>query len=161
MEKDDVSFFGGNEIKFNLRVSAIIEKDGRILLHRKKTDDFWNLLGGRVKYGELCENAIIREISEEIGCRCQVVNLVRACENLYVFKNSKIHELLIIYRIDLLDEIDNSKKEEDIEIKWFTKCELDTVAIKPDFTKEILFEQIDGFKWLINDEISSIPGKNQ
>lgn len=52
MVKDDISFFSSDEIKFNLRVSCIIEKDGRMLLHRKKTDDFWNLLGGRVKYGE-------------------------------------------------------------------------------------------------------------
>ncbi len=156
MVKDDISFFYGNEIQFNLRVSCIIEKDGRILLHRRKTDDFWNLLGGRVKYGELCKNAIIREISEEIGCRCKVVNLVRVCENLFIFKNNKIHELLIIYRVVLLDEIDNSKKEEDIEIKWFTKDEVDTVAIKPDFTKEILFEQVDELKWLINDEVSNI-----
>ena len=64
--------------------------------------------------------------------------------------------MLIIYRVVLLDEIDNSKKEEDIEIKWFTKDEVDTVAIKPDFTKEILFEQVDELKWLINDEVSNI-----
>lgn len=71
MVQEDICFNKGGII-FNFRVACIIESNGRFLLHKKKTDDFWNLLGGRVKLGELCEDAIKREIREEIGCACKV-----------------------------------------------------------------------------------------
>lgn len=51
---------------------AIPVRDGRILLgrrapHRKAYPDRWDVIGGRVEHGETEEQALARELREEIG----------------------------------------------------------------------------------------------
>ena len=51
-------------------VDAIIEKDGKILMIRRKSDTFNDHLalpGGFVDYGEAVEHAVKREVLEELG----------------------------------------------------------------------------------------------
>jgi len=53
----------------NVRVSAIILKDDKILLiHRKKNgEEYWVFPGGGVEDTETPEQGIIREVKEETG----------------------------------------------------------------------------------------------
>lgn len=53
--------------KFNYRVAALIKKDGKILLHKSKKDNFYAIQGGRVKVGESSIKTLKREFIEEIG----------------------------------------------------------------------------------------------
>ena len=53
--------------KFNYRVAAIIKKDGKILLHKIKKDNFYAIPGGRVKVGESSIKTLKREFIEKIG----------------------------------------------------------------------------------------------
>ena len=52
--------------KFNYRVAAIIKKDGKILLHKSKKDNFYTIPGGRVKVGESSIKTLKREFIEKI-----------------------------------------------------------------------------------------------
>ena len=71
----DVSFKIGNE-KFNYRVCAMIISDGKILAMHNERTPYYYLPGGRVKIGEAAENAVIREISEELGVTPKIVRPV-------------------------------------------------------------------------------------
>lgn len=54
----------------SITVDAIIERDNKILLIRRKGATFNGYLalpGGYVDYGETVENAVIREVHEEVG----------------------------------------------------------------------------------------------
>lgn len=62
----DISFKTDNE-KFNHRVCAMIISDGKILAMHNERTPYYYLPGGRVKIGEAAENAVIREIREELG----------------------------------------------------------------------------------------------
>ena len=62
----DVSFKSGNE-KFNYRVCAMMISDGRILAMHDERSPYYYLPGGRVEIGETAENAVIREVQEELG----------------------------------------------------------------------------------------------
>ena len=155
MAQEDVCFNEG-DMKFNFRVSCIIENNGRFLLHKRKADSFWNFLGGRVKLGELCEDAIKREIREEIGCKCKIDQLVKVCENFYKFKDTTFHEILVIFKVTLSDELKEECVENKLVIGWFSKDDLDSILIKPEFTKEILLEDEYSMGWLVNDEIKGV-----
>jgi len=51
---------------------AAIVRDGRLLLVKRRRPPeagCWNLPGGKVDFGERVEDAIVREIGEEIGVR--------------------------------------------------------------------------------------------
>jgi 8-oxo-dGTP diphosphatase len=59
-------------------VDAVIVEKGKILLikrGRPPYEDFWALPGGFVEYGEIVEDAVVREVKEETGLTCDVVRL--------------------------------------------------------------------------------------
>ena len=63
-------------------VAALIEKNGKVLItQRKKEDVFglkWEFPGGKVKEGESLEEALKREIREELGIDVQPYEFVKS-----------------------------------------------------------------------------------
>lgn len=153
MNSKDICF-KKDEVCFNFRVSCIIKKDNKYLLHRKLGDDFWNLAGGRVELGESSIEAIKREISEEIKCDCIINDMIKVCENFFVFKNRIYHEILMIFSGELKGDFCENNIEEGLEFCWFDRDELETLDIKPHFTKEILLDNKHEDWWIVNNELN-------
>ena len=55
----------------NIRVGAIIMKDGRFLMAGNDRDDYLYSVGGRIQYGETSEEAVVREVEEETGVKME------------------------------------------------------------------------------------------
>jgi 8-oxo-dGTP diphosphatase len=61
-----------------LAVSAVIFRDGKILLVRRARSPakgFYSLPGGRVEFGESLHDALHREVREETGLKIEIVGL--------------------------------------------------------------------------------------
>jgi len=73
-----------------IRSSAIIIKDGKVLLiHRKKKGkEYWVFPGGGIEDVETGEEAVIREVKEETGLTCTKVELAF---NVQTFEDGNIH----------------------------------------------------------------------
>ncbi len=82
----------------NIRVGAIIMKDGKILMVDSERNDYLYSVGGRVKFGETTEEAIIREVWEETGVRMEIDRLGFVHENYFV-GNAPVHSGKLIYEI--------------------------------------------------------------
>jgi 8-oxo-dGTP pyrophosphatase MutT (NUDIX family) len=52
---------------YRISAKAIIAKDNNVLLVREKDDDWWSFPGGGIDYGETIHDALVREVSEELG----------------------------------------------------------------------------------------------
>ena len=59
----------------NVRVGAIIQKDGRILMVSNDEVNYCYSVGGRIQFGESAEDAVRREVLEETGCRLEIDRL--------------------------------------------------------------------------------------
>ena len=100
----DISFKSGNE-KFNYRVCAMMISDGKILAMRDARSPYYYLPGGRVTLGETAENAVIREVQEEIGITPKIIRPLWL--NQAFFKEDvdglRYHELCIYFLMDITD----------------------------------------------------------
>ncbi|NLT57521.1 MAG: NUDIX domain-containing protein [Clostridiales bacterium] len=133
-------------IRFNLRVAGILERDGEILLHRQKKDDFWSLVGGRVQTMESTVKALSREFNEELGADITVERLASVIENFFEYERTQSHEILFIYYLrDDQNTIGFSQKyeTEDLEFQWFAKEDLPSIAVKPEWIQQTLLLRLD------------------
>lgn len=80
--------------KLNIRVGAFIYdlSNNYVLIHKKINNDYWMLPGGRLEFYESTDEAIKREIYEEVGYNLDF-NLVMILENFYTINNVQVHEL--------------------------------------------------------------------
>lgn len=145
MNNNDIKIKMGNG-KFNFRVAGIFEYEDRILIQKSENDNFYGLIGGRVKINEKTIDALKREIKEEIDFNVKEENckLVRIYENFFEYNHTKFHELLFVYIIQLksYDEIEKQKDflccdKFTTKMTWITKSQLDGIDIRPAEIKQI------------------------
>ena len=67
----DISFNQESQ-KFNYRVCAMIISGNKILAMHDERSPYFYLPGGRVKMGETAEQAVVREIWEELGVKLKI-----------------------------------------------------------------------------------------
>lgn len=67
----------------NLRVGAIILRDGKFLMAGNARDNYLYSVGGRIQFGETAEEAVVREVEEETGWRLAVDRLGFVHENYF------------------------------------------------------------------------------
>jgi ADP-ribose pyrophosphatase YjhB (NUDIX family) len=69
-----------------------------------KDERYLRLLGGGVDFGERGEDAVRRELREEIGVELADVRYLGAVENLFTFLGRPGHEICLLYAARLADE---------------------------------------------------------
>lgn len=86
-----------------IRIAAVIlNKKNELLLvnHRKKGKSYWLFPGGGVEYGETFEDALKRELKEELSLKLKKIkNIVFINETIYPDK--KRHILNIYFRVEI------------------------------------------------------------
>ena len=98
----DISVVSGNE-KFNYRVCALMIDGGKILAMQDDRSPYYYLPGGRVLLGERAEDAIIREIREELGLAVEVSRPLWLNQAFFTedVDNLRYHELCIYFLMDI------------------------------------------------------------
>lgn len=102
---------------------AVIEEGGKILLvkaARGLTQGMWSLPGGFLGFGEAPEEAVRREVEEELGAPCRVEELLGVRAKVGV--HTGLHWLMFFYRAILLGE-PRPAPDEIAEVRWFDKKE--------------------------------------
>ena len=150
----DVSFEIGNE-KFNYRVCAMMISDGKILAMHDERSPYYYLPGGRVAIGETAENAVIREVREELGVTPKIVRPVWLNQAFFTedVDNLHYHELCIYFLMDitdtdLLSRDENFTTNEGDRIhtfKWLEFTKLKDEYFYPIFLKKDIFNIPDIF----------------
>ena len=79
----------------NIRVGAIIMKGNKFLMVGNQKDDYLYSVGGRIKFGETAEEAIVREVYEETGSKLEIDRLGFIHENFFYGDYGKANDKLI------------------------------------------------------------------
>ena len=67
----------------NVRVGAILLKDGKFLMAGNRRCDYLYSVGGRIQFGETAQEAVIREVREETGWTLEIDRLGFIHENFF------------------------------------------------------------------------------
>jgi 8-oxo-dGTP diphosphatase len=121
-------------------VAAVIEREGRVLVGQRKPGGQhplkWEFPGGKVEVDEAPEDALVRELSEELGVRARIDGEITRYEFQYPGR-SRI--LLIFYRVvDFEGEPQNLDFE---QLQWVEREELgdlDFLEGDLDFVREFV-----------------------
>jgi ADP-ribose pyrophosphatase YjhB (NUDIX family) len=132
--------------RFNHRVAGVSLRDGRVLLHRAETEDFWTLPGGRVELLEPSAEALRREMQEELGIEVEVERLLWVVENFFEYDKKAYHELAFYFLVSfpanspLYDKPAFQGNEEGVRLlfQWFPLDTLETVRLYPSFLRAAL-----------------------
>ncbi len=100
----DISF-EVNGGKFNYRVCAMMINHDKILAMHDERSPYYYLPGGRVKMGETAEQAVVREVREELGITPKIIRPLWL--NQAFFKEDvdglNYHELCVYFLMDITD----------------------------------------------------------
>jgi len=131
--------------KFNYRVGAIIQQDGKLLMAKNNGDDFYYTIGGRVKFGETAQETILRETIEETGLPLEIDRLAFIHENFFTLEPEQepCHEICLFFQMKphpKLNEIQQTFNEAygEVTIHWLPIDKLDQYKIYPEFFKTAL-----------------------
>ena len=131
------------DMTLNIRVAAIL-KTSKGYLFEKSKNGYLFPVGGRVKLWESSEEAIKREIKEEIGMEISKMKLVSLIENFFLVGEEKIQELCFVYEAE--EEFAGAASSEFIEIRLE---DIDKNDIRPSSIIEILKSEKGSFKHFI------------
>ena len=133
--------------RFNFRVGAVIMNGRKILMARNPNDKrfYYYSVGGRVKFGETLESAVLRELKEETGVDCEIERLCCLHENFFTDDAGiPYHEISVFFLIkpnDDLLKIENGYKTKDGPtgeyLEWIDLDNCENITIYPEFFKTI------------------------
>ena len=138
------------EGKFKFRVCGILEYQDKYLVVKINDNSFYCLPGGHVELGEDTNQAVIREMGEELGYDVKIQKLVAVNQNFFFGADGKkFHEIGFYYIVNAIDEknintndyvreeLDKGQNQH-LDFKWFTKEQLKTIDFRPPFVVDCL-----------------------
>ena len=85
------------------KIIGIVINDNKFLMVKKVGKDTWTSLGGRIEKGESEEQALLREIKEEIACGATIIRKIGDFEGKAIFDDDIVR--LSTFLVELHGEI--------------------------------------------------------
>lgn len=133
-----------NVNKMVVVVKGVIINDGKVLIVQRASDDevgkeTWESVGGNVDFGEDLEQALVREIQEEVGLMVIVEKILYAT----TFKTDPSRQVVLLTYLCRSEDRTVILSEEHSNFSWITK-EQAKLKLPPeivnDFEKHSVFE---------------------
>lgn len=119
----------------HLGSNCIITCNGKLLLEKRRDSDTWGLVGGGCKKWEEPDQAMAREVMEELGWRIprdqfKKIRVYGAPGRIAAFRDGSVWRMVIVvFALDLPEERSIRISSESKEARFFTKEELKHIEI--------------------------------
>lgn len=145
--------------RFNFRVGAVIIKDGKVLMIQNQNAPYFYSVGGRVQFDESCEEAVKREVREELGIDLEIDRPLFFHQHFFdeQITHEHYHEISVFYLMknsDALNHIEchsvsgTGSRESAV---WIDLSALDSFTIYPEFFRTHL-NSLPSFMTVISDK---------
>lgn len=134
------------EGRFNYRVCAVIVDGERLLAMKDERSPYYYLPGGRVLLHETAEDAVLREVREELGICARIDRALWLNQSFFVedVSGEKYHEICLYYLLDVSDTdlfargkcFDGVEKKHRHRFAWLSFDEVENAYLYPLFIKK-------------------------
>jgi ADP-ribose pyrophosphatase YjhB (NUDIX family) len=147
------------EGRFSYRVGGIIIDSNRILMVKNSGDSYYYTVGGRVKFGESAQEAVLREAFEETKIQFEIERLGFIHENFFIWEqegNLPFHEIVLFFYLktkNQLDKLENNIFNEEygeVTLHWLPINDLDKINLFPEFFKTELKNNSNNIKHIVS-----------
>ncbi len=124
------------EVKMGIVTAAIIEKDGKVLIARRKAGEAlehkWEFPGGKLELGETPEECLRRELFEEFGIESEIKDYICTVRYEYEHASIELQAYRVIHRAGefVLNSHDRILWVEPEELPSFDLAEADKIIVK-------------------------------
>ncbi|MCM6774469.1 NUDIX domain-containing protein [Nocardia sp. CDC159] len=133
-------------VSTELIARAVIRSGDRILVVREHGKHYCMLPGGHVEPGEPVEDALTRELSEELGVTARVGDWVAVIEHSYVDDTGTAHhELNLVFTAAIVGNPDS--REAHFECFWLPTDRIAATDLRPHTMKDALWDTADSPIW--------------
>lgn len=135
-------------LELQVGVKAIVQdNEGKILLLKRNkpfsksnTNEWWDIVGGRIKVGEPHIEALRREIFEETGLSLKTIKDIFHVQDI-IRTESNIHVVRVTYLVDT--EGDIMLSDEHSEYQWLHPQDISVYE-----TDNVLIDALKANKWI-------------
>jgi len=122
---------GKQEKRVRMVTAAVIERDGKVLVARRKPElvagGLWEFPGGKLEAGETPERGLARELAEELGVPARVGEHLCTVP----FSGEIASFELVVFRTELIGE--DLRLTDHDEVRWLAPGDMDEAEFsKPD-----------------------------
>jgi ADP-ribose pyrophosphatase YjhB (NUDIX family) len=130
-------------------VLALIKNKNKLLVFqgkdKVKDQIFFRLLGGGIEFSEKSDEALEREIKEELNAEIKNLNFIKVLENIFDYEGKDYHELVFVYSAEFVDtkfydfnEIDILDSEHQSKAIWVDVDKLKNSNFVPEGIKAVI-----------------------
>ena len=123
---------------FGVRAAALILQNGKLLVTKDKGKYY--TIGGAIQVNEKTEDAVVREVKEELGVEAQAGQLAFVVENCFEQDGVSYHNIEFHYLVDLLEDAPLTMQEDEKRqpCEWIDIDKLEGINLVPAFLKTAL-----------------------
>ena len=137
MTQQDFRTKVGNTV-FGVRATALIVQNNQLLV--TKEGDYFYTIGGAIQVNESTEDAVVREVNEELGVKAEAGQLAFVVENRFEQDGVSYHNIEFHYLVDLLEAAPLTMQEDEKTqpCEWIDLDKLKGINLVPAFLKTAL-----------------------
>ena len=127
-----------NQTVFGVRATALILQNHQLLVTKDKGKYY--TIGGAIQVNESTEDAVVREVKEELGVKAQAGQLAFVVENRFEQDVVSYHNIEFHYLVDLLEDAPLTMQEDEQRqpCEWIDLDKLQNIQLVPAFLKTAL-----------------------
>ncbi|HWI64222.1 MAG TPA: NUDIX domain-containing protein [Symbiobacteriaceae bacterium] len=118
--------------------AVIFDREGRLLIAQARGWDNTFLPGGHIDPGEGAEQALVRELAEEMGVAGRAVAFLGAVEAMWPSPDPTNYEVNLVFRVEAEVGPDPVSREGHLTFRWSPLDQLDEVNFLPEAMRPLL-----------------------
>ena len=128
---------------FNYRVAGVAVLNGKVLLHKTPSDNFWTLPGGRCELFEFSKDTLQREMQEETGLDAEAGEMLWVSENFFLYNGDQYHEIGFYFEMEIKDlpsqdDFLGVEGQDELLFHWHDVTDLYSIRVYPEFLANAL-----------------------